>query len=81
MINVIKDIKQNCQDQSIEGIVNFLVNRGDFSYTSNFHREVWFFYSELRKDYDHKTARKVTIESFKLSPSNFKQIIRKFKGH
>ncbi len=81
MINLIKDIKENCQDHSIEGIVDFLLNRGDLSIFSNYHREIYFFYKELRKSgSNHKEARSITMEGFKLSPSTFKRVIKKYKS-
>ncbi len=80
MINLIKDIKENCEDKSIEAIVKFMFDSGDLSYLSNYHREVWFFYRELRKNkHTHREARRVTMDQFQVKKDNFKKIIRKYK--
>ena len=80
MKNLVKDIEQNCHDKSVQGIVDFLVERGDIGYISNYHREIWFFYKGLRDaSSDHKEARSITIDHFDLTPSTFKRIIRRFR--
>jgi len=81
MLNLIKDIKLNCPDQSIEGIVKFLMNRGDLTYTSDSHREIYFFYQEARKlPLTHREAKQTTMQLFKISSTSFKQIMRKYNG-
>ena len=82
MKNVVKDIETNCPDCSPEEIVSFLVDNGDLSTTSNYHREIYFFYKECRKErFTHREARRTTIELFNIGPTKFKKIIRRVKGH
>lgn len=82
MKNVIKDIEQNCEDKSIKGIIDFLVLRQDLYYPSNYHREIWFFYKELRDDNtSHKEARALTMSHFRLNSSYFKRVIKKYKDN
>lgn len=81
MKNIVKDIKTNCKDLSIEGIVDFLNSRGDLSYTSNYHREIWFFYVEARRlPLTHREAKQTTMTMFKISSATFKNIQIKYKG-
>jgi len=80
MKNLVKDIEQNCEDKSVQGIVDFLVERGDISYISNYHREIWFFYKELRDlDINHRKARKTTMDMFQIGAELFKRVIRKYR--
>jgi mannose-1-phosphate guanylyltransferase len=77
MINIVKDIQLNCPEcaTDVEKTVKFLFNRGDFSYTSEHYREVYFFYTEAIKLFKNKAkARRHTIEMFKISPEKFKTI-------
>jgi len=82
MINIVKDIQLNCPECAcdVEKTVYFLYNRGDFSYTADHYREVYFFYLEAIKLFKSKSiARRHTIEMFKISPEKFK-IIKKRLG-
>lgn len=82
MKNVIKDIEQNCEDKSIEGIVSFLVLKQDLYYPSNYHREIWFFYKELRDaGTTHKESRALTMSHFRLNSSYFKRVVKKYKSN
>ena len=81
MKNIIKDIKTNCPECEcdIEKTVEFLCNRGDFSYISEHHREVWFFYLDALKEFEEKEARNLTIEMFRLTYEKFSYIRRKYR--
>ena len=80
MRNIVKDIKANCKDHSVEGIVRFLFDSGDFSYNSEYDREIFFFYRALIEDAQtHREARKTTIEVMKISNDKFRRAIRKFR--
>lgn len=80
MNNIVKDIRENCKDLTVEGIVSFLNAKGDFKFTAEYHREIHFFYQECRKmPMTHRVARSTTIQLFKLTAINFKTIMRKFK--
>ena len=82
MKNVVKDIKQNCDDKTIEGIVSFLVSKHDLNYLSNHHREIWFFYKELRDSGEtHKDSRALTMSHFRLNSSYFKKVVKKYKNN
>ena len=81
MKNLVKDILNNCEDKSIKGIISFLVDSGDLSYVSDYHREIYFFYLEARKaQIPRIEAKKTTIELFNISTSTLKRILRKYKG-
>jgi len=81
MKNLIKDIRQNCEDLTLEGIVSFMNKRGDLSYTSDYHREIYFFYIEARKlPLKHREAKQTVMELFKIGSTTFKTIMRKYKG-
>jgi hypothetical protein len=80
MRNIIKDIKTNCAKcDTIEGVVMFLKRRGDFKYTSEFYREVWFFYLESISLYDgdrrkRSKAAAHTCEMMSISDGTFRRI-------
>ena len=80
MKNIIKDIETNCPECKcdVEKTVDFLANRGDFSYSSEYHREIWFFYLEALNERTKKEARDLTIEMFDISFATFKNIRAKF---
>lgn len=80
--NIVKDIEQNCPDCecSPERTVEFLKDRGDFSYISEYHREIWFFYLEALKTRTKREAREVTIELFKISEGLFRKVRRKYRA-
>lgn len=84
--NILKDIELNCKDcKSISDAISFLVKRGDFSYTSDYYREVWFFYLESLSLFEgkhhekKKKARELTQEMFKISRRLFYYIRKSFK--
>ena len=78
MKNIIKDVKKNCSDCSSEEVVEFLYKRGDFSYTSEHYREIWFFFLDAIKEVKSKVqARRLTIELYKLTPQKFDYIRRR----
>ncbi len=79
MLNLIKDIKLNCPDLSVEGIVKFMTERGDLVYTSNYYREIYFFYLEARKlPLTHREAKQTTMQLFKISSPTFKRIQKRY---
>lgn len=81
MNNIIKDIKENCEDKTVEGIVKYLTRSGDIAYTSEYHREIVYFYLEARKmPQTHREAKQTTIQLFNISSPTFKRIMRKYKG-
>jgi hypothetical protein len=80
MNNIVKDIENNCEDKSVEGIVEFLNQRGDIKFTADYHREIFLFYNEARKmPLTHREAKQTTIQLFGISSENFKVIMRKYK--
>ena len=81
MKNILKDIKNNCNQCDIDQVIEFLKERGDFSYTSETHREIYFFYLETLKEWDcsKEYARLVTCEMFDICESNFYKIIKKYR--
>ena len=76
MRNIIRDIEENCPDCScsVEKTVKFLHNRGDFTYTSNLYREIWFFYTEALETRTKKEARDLTLEMFRISFETFRRV-------
>lgn len=85
MKNIIKDVEQNCKECcDPEKTIAFLHERGDFSYTSEYYREVWFFYKEsltlFPKGRDRKQkARQHTCEMMKISERTFWKISNKMR--
>lgn len=86
MENILKDIKQNCREcETTRQIVKFLHSRGDFSYHSEYHREIWFFYKEAltkifkNSKYPKREAREHTINMMKISPQTFRRIREKYQ--
>ena len=81
MKNLIKDIEENCQDQSIEGIVKFLTLNGDIPYTSDHYREVWFFYLESLKMLKNKRkANDLTRTVMKVADRKLRRIKKHFEN-
>ena len=84
MKNIVKDIETNCKECTTPtDIVAFLHNRGDFSYTSEFYREVWFFYLEsisLFEGRKRKEAAKLhTCKMMGISEGTFRRIRRVYR--
>lgn len=79
MKNIIKDIEENCTNKSIEGIVQFLLDRGDLSYISEHYREIWHFYNEALKTHSKKDARKLCKEVMRINESKFKRVQKRYK--
>jgi hypothetical protein len=84
MKNILKDIELNCQYcKSFADVVEFLHNRGDFSYTSEFYREVWFFYLESISLFDGRKKRSLakahTCKMMGISEGTFNRIRRAYR--
>ena len=80
MNNIVLDIEKNCEDKSVEGIIQFLNLRGDLKFTADYHREIFLFYNEARKmPLTHREAKQTTLQLFSISSENFKLIMRKYK--
>jgi len=82
--NIIKDIETNCPTcKDVESIVGFLHNRGDFSYTSEFYREVWFFYLESISLFNTRNKKKLaqqhTCKMMGISDGTFRRIRRLYR--
>lgn len=81
MKNIIRDIEENCEDKSVEGIVRYLHRSGDIPVTSEEYREVWFFYKDAVRMFEgnRRKARAVTKYFMKIDESKFKRIQAKYK--
>lgn len=78
MENIIKDIKLNCKDKTVEGIVRFLYKNGDIPFTAEYYREIWFFYEGALEMLKNKIeARKLTKEIMNIDESKFKRVKKK----
>jgi len=84
--NILKDVENNCPDCcEPEKTIAFLHKRGDFSYTAEWYREVWYFYNDALKLFpkgklQKKQARQHTCEMMEISEETFKRIRKRFKG-
>ena len=84
MKNIVKDIETNCPTcKDVESIVHVLHNRGDFSYTSEFYREVWFFYLESISLFEGRKKRELaknhTCQMMGVSDGTFRRIRRLYR--
>lgn len=86
MRNIVRDIEQNCPECecSVEETIKYLYVRGDIVQTSEYYREVWFFYQEALDIFDppfkKKKARELTLEHFGIHYETFRNIRRRVKG-
>lgn len=85
MRNILKDIDRNCKDCSTtEKVLNFLFNSGDIPATSEYHREIYFFYIETLDTFPNgrnrkKLARQETCQMFRISEDTLRKIITKYR--
>lgn len=83
--NIIKDIEQNCKECcEPDKTIKFLFDRGDISYTSEYYREIWFFYKESltlfkKSKKQKKEARDHTCEMMGISEPLFWKISKKLR--
>lgn len=83
--NIVKDLDQNCKEcREPEKTVKFLFDRGDISYTSEYYREIWFFYKESldlfkKSKQQKKQARNHTCEMMNISEPLFWKISKKMR--
>ena len=84
MRNIVKDIEKNCPEChcNTEETIKFLAEHGDFSYTSDHYRAVWFFYKDLLTKFNgecfkKRKARTTTNQLFRISNDKFR-LIRKW---
>ena len=80
--NIVNDIEKNCPDKTPQGIVTFLIERNDFSYTCDYYREVWKFYQESislfpKNNQQRRRAREHTLEMFGISIEVFRRARKK----
>lgn len=84
MINIIREINENCPECQcdVEKTVRYLYENGDMSATSDYYREIWYFYKEAYKmtdgPYRKKKARELTLNHFRISAETFKNIRARF---
>lgn len=81
MKNLVRDIEENCPEChcDTENTVKYLYDHGDISATSEYYREIWFFYEEalglFKGEVKKKMkARELTLEHFKISYGTFKNV-------
>lgn len=82
MKNLIKDIERNCPECECdtEKTIKYLYDHGDISATSEYYREIWFFYEEALTTLfegevkKKKKARELTMEHFTISYGTFKNV-------
>jgi hypothetical protein len=86
MINIVKDIKENCPECECdtEKTVRYLYEHGDISPTSEYYREIWYFYEEALTLFKGEVkkkmkARNLTMEHFKISYGTFKNVKARVK--
>lgn len=79
--NILKDLTKNCREcKSQKDIVEFLFDRGDFSYTSEYYREIWFFYQDAIKGLkmSKREARLHTMLMFDISYGTFCKVRKRY---
>ena len=84
MKNLVRDIEENCPECECdtEKTIRYLFDHGDLSATSEYYREIWFFYTESLKMFEGMTkkkmkARTLTMEHFKISYETFRNVKRR----
>lgn len=84
MRNIVREISENCPECAcdLERTVKYLYENGDIAPTSDYYREIWYFYIEALKiterPYRKKKARSLTLDHFKISSETFKNIRARF---